>query len=94
MVALIFAISFVQLFHGHAHDKDGHGQHDQEEFKKSDKCTVCDFFLHKTGKDFMLLQPQYVALLFAEQRSRPIVENAGTYTNPSGGFSNKGPPLG
>jgi hypothetical protein len=92
VVALMCSISFIQVFHNHAHVKACHAEHENSLVIKAAKCSVCDFFVHKSGKDFAVLKPLYVSVIFSAQITRPVILNAGTYTNPSGGFTNKGPP--
>jgi hypothetical protein len=95
MVLLFFSMPVLQLAHTHAQPTDYSQSADGKPVleKSSELCKLCDFLLHKQGKEIHsnhltecavpLVQP-------VELRTHLI---AGNYTFTLQGFTNKGPPI-
>ena len=92
LVTLFMSISVIQAFHSHSKVVHVEQCSDHEQLAALDHCLVCDYLVHKQGKEFYLPHPP-VALKLAVQTisSRPNVF-VGNYKFTLQGFTNKGPP--
>lgn len=93
LVLLMLSIAFVTYFHTHAKETEC-DEHGGEWYGfPIGKCKVCDYLLHKKGKEISLDHP----VLLAELLPRPITPGgrvyAGIYKFTLQGFANKGPPV-
>nr|WP_121270990.1 hypothetical protein [Pedobacter schmidteae] len=92
LVLLMLSIAFIPYFHTHAKETECNQHSDECYGFPAGKCKICDYLLHKKGKEIFLDHP----VLLAELLPRSITPGgrvyAGIYKFTLQGFANKGPP--
>jgi hypothetical protein len=93
MVALMLSVFFVQVFHKHPHtSSSGNNDHTSKVFS-GEKCKICDHFLHKNGKNFIIHHPPVMATIFPQLLICENIVYERIYKCTLQCFCNKGPPF-
>lgn len=92
LLVLAFAlISVAQILHSHALENDTETIQ-KESVSLSEKCGICDYIIHKQGKEVVLTAPYAFAVPLPEAVVITSGVFAGIYKFTLQGFTNKGPP--
>lgn len=92
LVVVILGISIGQALHSHKSIIKTEQSGEEDSGSLTEKCSICEFYLHKHGKELNLSYPPvYIAPVI-----EPAVLNSdcyiGNYKFTLQGFTNKGPP--
>jgi hypothetical protein len=92
LIVVFLGISVGQLFHNHKSIIKTEQTADDDASYVTEKCKVCEFFVHKHSKFLLLSYPPVLVVAVPE----PITYNShcfiGNYKFTLQGFTNKGPP--
>ena len=83
----------VQFFHHHHENSATSHSSSQKKFTTyTAKCAVCDYLVHKKGKDWHSFKPFAVVKLPTKMIMLLLSKNCGIYSTSLFSFTNKGPP--
>lgn len=93
MVMVFLSITIVQAFHIHDHVvKIEQSSSDEDTLSNADDCKICDYLMHKQGKQLFLSYPPVIVFLLPEPISYSTAVFISNYKFTLQGFTNKGPP--
>jgi hypothetical protein len=93
LVLLFLSINVVQAFHHHHKAVQTEASdNDQDQLSSSDQCQLCDYFMHKQGKDLFFAYPANIVYQLPEPLRYTTSLFVGNYKFTLQGFTNKGPP--
>lgn len=94
LVLLFLLISAAQVLHTHISHPDTHHEQQggEEQLQLSDKCSVCDYYLHIQNKQLFPNDLLVMPRLFPQAIDFPTHFLTGIYKITIHGFTNKGPP--
>ncbi|WP_231426836.1 MULTISPECIES: hypothetical protein [Pedobacter] len=86
-------ISFVQITHAHSNNDIEHVGDQKENVSFTEKCSICDYLVHKHGKDILLPPPFSISYVLPDINTQFTGVFVGNYKFTLQGFTNKGPPI-
>jgi hypothetical protein len=93
LVVVILGISFGQALHSHKSLTKTEQSGEEDSGSLTEKCSICEFYLHKHGKELNLSFPP----VYNQPVIQPVTFNSqcyiGNYKFTLQGFTNKGPPF-
>ncbi|WP_295768629.1 hypothetical protein [uncultured Mucilaginibacter sp.] len=93
MLALAFLfITAVQAFHKHNYTSAKNDSDETEYVYAAEKCSICDYVVHKQSNFAHLHHPPVVAVPVTKAVTLLTKSYAGIYKFTLQGFTNKGPP--
>jgi hypothetical protein len=93
LVLLFLSINVVQVFHHHQKAVQTEvTDNDQDTVSASDLCQLCDYLMHKQGKELFFIYPPVDVFQLPEPVCHTTSVFVGNYKFTLQGFTNKGPP--
>ena len=92
LIILFLSISVVQILHSHKPVVETEQSDEENDGFVTEKCKICDFFIHKHGKALHLAYPPIISAPLPEPLSYNTFYYIGNYKFTLQGFTNKGPP--
>jgi hypothetical protein len=94
LVLLFLSVNVVQAFHHHQKAvQTESSDNDQDTVAASDQCQLCDYFMHKQGKELFFVYPLVYVIQLPEPLRHTSSVFVGNYKFTLQGFTNKGPPV-
>lgn len=92
LIILFLSISVMQILHSHKAVIKTEQSDEEDNGYLTEKCQICDFFIHKHGKALHLSYPPVISAPLPEPLSYITSSYIGNYKFTLQGFTNKGPP--
>lgn len=93
LIILFLSISVIQILHNHKVVVKIEQSDDESDGYVTEKCKICEFFIHKHGKALYLSHPPVTSTPLPEPLSYNTYSYIGNYKFTLQGFTNKGPPI-